>query len=286
MATSRRPNQEDDHEESPSRRCPRKWVPCVLVLVGFHLLAVVAEPLHFFSRSEVQSSPEFAALRRTFAPYVEWLYLDHGYFFFAPNPGPSHLVAAMLVPEAGQTWTSSFGASAGSLPETDTPNRVGISDRHLNPKNQLANGEIAYLFPDRTRQWPRLLYHRYFMLSEFYNNVFAPSELLPDDRQDLEFVARWEQDREFYALLQKSMTNSMAYRLSKPDPTMDRPQGPGVNLVRLERPLPTVEQILKQGLRLNDSRNLEVLPESPRIPSGESVQPQRLKFPSIPSGKP
>lgn len=339
MATSRRPNPDDDHEDSPSRLCPRKWVPCVLVLVGFHLLAVLAEPLHFFSRSEVQSSPEFAVLRRTLAPYVEWLYLDHGYFFFAPNPGPSHLVAASPVPdtasdapqivapqasepshEAGQSRASSFGANVRALPETDTPNRIEISDRAVNPKSQLANGDIVYLFPDRTRQWPRLLYHRYFMLSEFYNNVFAPSELLPDDRQDLEFLERWKQDRQFYAMLQKSMANSIAYRLSKPNLTMDRSQGPSVNLVRLERPLPTVEQILKQGLRLNDSRALEVLPESPRmeseasrsgntirnspngalsdfpnmppennllrVPSGESVQPQRLKLPSIPSGKP
>lgn len=339
MATSRRPNPDDDHEYSPSRLCPRKWVPCVLVLVGFHLLAVLAEPLHFFSRSEVQSSPEFAVLRRTLAPYVEWLYLDHGYFFFAPNPGPSHLVAASPVPdaasdapqivapqasepshEAGQSRASSFGANVRALPETDTPNRIEISDRAVNPKSQLANGDIVYLFPDRTRQWPRLLYHRYFMLSEFYNNVFAPSELLPDDRQDLEFLERWKQDRQFYAMLQKSMANSIAYRLSKPNLTMDRSQSPSVNLVRLERPLPTVEQILKQGLRLNDSRALEVLPESPRmeseasrsgntirnspngalsdfpnmppennllrVPSGESVQPQRLKLPSIPSGKP
>lgn len=300
MAISSRPNQDADHAEGPGRRCPRKIVPVVLVLVGFHLLAVLAEPLHFFSRSEVQTSPEFAALRRTLAPYVEWLYLDHGYFFFAPNPGPSHLVAAKLAANSGTSTTQTGTAEAS--------------------ENELSIGEIAYLFPDRTRQWPRLLYHRYFMLSEFYNNVFAPSELLEEDRQDPEFVARWTRDRQFYSSLQNSIANSISHRLSESNPELGQPQRPSIDLIRLERPLPSVEQILKQGIRLNDSRALEVLPEAPglshqapglsngptmsapasvpsvasgvstenkilRVPSGEAIQPQRLTLPPRPSGK-
>ncbi|MFN9984742.1 MAG: hypothetical protein ACK52S_04230 [Pirellula sp.] len=321
MATSSRPNQDADHGEVPGRRCPRKMVPIVLVLIGFHMLAVLAEPLHFFSRSEVQTSPEFGALRRTLAPYVEWLYLDHGYFFFAPNPGPSHLVAAKLIRTgpipAGPVST---GASVTPSPDSEERNRARNLDRTVASESQFPNGEIDYLFPDRTRQWPRLLYHRYFMLSEFYNNVFAPSELLEEDRQDPVFVARWAQDREFYSALQNSIANSISFRLSRSNPTLGQPQRPSVDLMRLERPLPSVEQILKQGIRLNDSRALEVLPESPgldvqaprpnsatmgmpfgvssatsgvsspnkilRAPSEEAVQPQRLKLPPLPLGKP
>ena len=294
MATSSRPNQDADHAEVPGRHCPKKIVPVVLLLVGFHLLAVLAEPLHFFSRSEVQTSPEFAALRRTLAPYVEWLYLDHGYFFFAPNPGPSHLVAAKLAANPGTSTTQTGTAEAN--------------------ENELSMGEIAYLFPDRTRHWPRLHYHRYFMLSEFYNNVFAPAELLEEDRQDPEFVARWTQDRQFYSSLQNSISNSIAHRLSESNPKLGQPQRPSIDLIRLERPLPSVEQVLKQGIRLNDSRALEVLPEAPglnnsatmsapasipsvtagiatenkilRVPSGEAIRPQRLTLPPRPSGKP
>ena len=353
MATSSRPNQDADHGEVPGRRCPRKMVPIVLVLIGFHMLAVLAEPLHFFSRSEVQTSPEFGALRRTLAPYVEWLYLDHGYFFFAPNPGPSHLVAAKLIsnPATGTspsanltgnltanltgnltgnlstgglgpipTGPVSTGASVTPSPDSEERNRARNLDRTVASESQFPNGEIDYLFPDRTRQWPRLLYHRYFMLSEFYNNVFAPSELLEEDRQDPVFVARWAQDREFYSALQNSIANSISFRLSRSNPTLGQPQRPSVDLMRLERPLPSVEQILKQGIRLNDSRALEVLPESPgldvqaprpnsatmgmpsgvssatsgvsspnkilRAPSEEAVQPQRLKLPPLPLGKP
>ncbi len=34
--------------------------------------------------------------------------------------------------------------------------------------------QIEGSFPDRKAQWPRLLYHRYFMLSEFLNSLSAP----------------------------------------------------------------------------------------------------------------
>ncbi len=35
--------------------------------------------------------------------------------------------------------------------------------------------QIEGSFPDRQVQWPRLLYHRYFMLSEFLNSLSAPA---------------------------------------------------------------------------------------------------------------
>lgn len=68
-----------------------------------------------------------------FRPYLEVLYLNHGYHFFAPEPGPSHLVRYELRFEDGRVEQG--------------------------------------LFPDRHRHRPRLLYHRHFMLSEFLNNL-------------------------------------------------------------------------------------------------------------------
>lgn len=198
----------------------RRWL---LGLVLFHLLAVVAEPLFFYSRSDVQAGPEFLALRRGLGPYVDWMYLDHGYFFFAPNPGPSHL--------------------------------VGIRDRSV-------------VFPDRKEQWPRLLYHRYFMLSEFYNNSFAPTALDPQEMTDRMFVARWEEDRRFYQTLQRSISKSIQSQLGTrgEERREDRIES-WPELVRLERPLPGPQEVLSGAKRLGDSRDLIVLPEGPESPS-------------------
>jgi len=202
----------------------RKWL---LGLALFHLLAVVAEPLFFYSRSDVQAGPEFLALRRGLGPYVDWMYLDHGYFFFAPNPGPSHL--------------------------------VGIRDQSV-------------VFPDRKEQWPRLLYHRYFMLSEFYNNSFAPTALDPQDMTDKLFVARWEEDRRFYQTLQRSIAKSIQSQWNARGDNRENTRGDdGIEtwpeLVRLERPLPGPLEVLSGAKRLGDSRDLIVLPEGPESQS-------------------
>jgi len=209
-----------------TRECKPLYRKFILAAVLLHLLAVLAEPLTFFSRSDFQSGPEFFGLRRTFAPYVEWMYLDHGYFFFAPNPGPNHLVAVQE-----------------KRPEPNTTQRIN-SD--------------AVVFPDRKTHWPRLLYHRYFMLSEFYNNSFAPTELTEQDKADRMFVERWELDRSFYESLQRSISKSHLIRDANESITPDR-----LELLRIERPLPSPEQILGQGGRLGDSRDLIVLPEGP-----------------------
>jgi hypothetical protein len=202
----------------------RKWL---LGLAVLHLLAVVAEPLFFYSRSDVQAGPEFLALRRGLGPYVDWMYLDHGYFFFAPNPGPSHL--------------------------------VGIRDQSV-------------VFPDRKEQWPRLLYHRYFMLSEFYNNSFAPTALDPQDMTDKLFVARWEEDRRFYQTLQRSIAKSIQSQWNAWGDNRENTRGDdGIEtwpeLVRLERPLPGPLEVLSGAKRLGDSRDLIVLPEGPESQS-------------------
>jgi len=202
----------------------RKWL---LGLVLVHCMGVLAEPLFFFSRSDFQAGPEFFGLRRSMAPYVDWMYLDHGYFFFAPNPGPSHLVAIQ-----------------SKVPEP--------------PRASSLRGD-AIVFPNRNEHWPRLLYHRYFMLSEFYNNSFAPTALSQQDKSDRMFVERWESDRRFYEMLQRSISKS-AFVGKR---AMQGADGLGVELLRLERPSPGPEEILKGLRRLGDSRELIVLPEGP-----------------------
>jgi hypothetical protein len=71
-----------------------------------------------------------------FQPYLGALYLDHGYHYFAPEPAESTLLAYVAEREDAT----------------------------------LVRGRI----PDRTTQ-PRLLYHRYFMLTEHMND--APEDV-------------------------------------------------------------------------------------------------------------
>jgi hypothetical protein len=69
---------------------------------------------------------------RFFMPYVGALYLDHGYHFFAPEPAESTLLAYEAEREDGS----------------------------------VVRGRI----PDRSTR-PRLLYHRYFMLTEHMSDA-------------------------------------------------------------------------------------------------------------------
>jgi hypothetical protein len=65
---------------------------------------------------------------RFFRNYLNLLYLNHGYEFFAPDPNGSHLIRYQIRDSGGQ---------------------------------EIATGE----FPDLDNQWPRLLYHRHMMLA-------------------------------------------------------------------------------------------------------------------------
>ena len=64
----------------------------ISVLVTLHVAAVVAPPLAFICRSRGSESPIAGPLARFVQPYCQAMYLDHGYAFFAPDPGPNHLV--------------------------------------------------------------------------------------------------------------------------------------------------------------------------------------------------
>lgn len=108
---------------------PRPWVRrAVSVLVLLHVAAVFVGPWALPPSSRLASS-----VGRTFRPYLDVLALGNGYRFFAPEPGPSHLIRYEITLDDGA----------------------------------VKQGE----FPSRDDQWPRLLYHRYFMLTEFVNTL-------------------------------------------------------------------------------------------------------------------
>lgn len=113
------------------------WSAPVRILVslclGYHVLAMFVSPWAVPPTSELA-----VAVQQTVAHYQTLLYLNHGYRFFAPDPGPASVVEFQI---------------------------------------QRADGsQFAGLFPDRqaiNRDYPRLNYHRWFMWSETLGRMFG-----------------------------------------------------------------------------------------------------------------
>jgi hypothetical protein len=123
---------EDDRSKPLSRRV-RGVVSALLVL---HLVAIASAPLAMEPAS-LPAQKVFAFFR----PYLDAAFLNHGYHFFAPEPGPSHLIRYELT---------------------------------------FADGRVeSAVFPDPAEQKPRLNYHRHFMLSEFANRLAVSDSQQP-----------------------------------------------------------------------------------------------------------
>lgn len=128
-ANSQQPVASSTQLSQPSLRT-RRIVSLVLAL---HLLAIVTAPM-----SMHPAAPLWVSLWQGFRPYLEAMYLNHGYHFFAPDPGPSHLIRYEL---------------------------------------DFADGRSAEgIFPSPREHVPRLLYHRHFMLSEYANRLAVNDE--------------------------------------------------------------------------------------------------------------
>lgn len=121
--------------EQPSALSAR-WKIVISILLGLHLVAVIVAPL------SIEGSPIASRLWWGFRPYLQAAYLNHGYHFFAPQPGPSHLLRY----------------------ELDLPD----------------GSRVTETIPDRDRNRPRLFYHRHFMLTEFLNVLREQTEGVDD----------------------------------------------------------------------------------------------------------
>ena len=115
----------DGDKSKPLSRRVRGVVSVLLVL---HLVAIASAPLAMEPAS-LPAQKVFAVFR----PYLDAAFLNHGYHFFAPEPGPSHLIRYELTFSDGRVESG--------------------------------------VFPDPAEQMPRLNYHRHFMLSEFANRL-------------------------------------------------------------------------------------------------------------------
>jgi hypothetical protein len=162
------------------------------------------------------------------------MYLDHGYFFFAPNPGPTHLVRYKVEFADG---------------------REPIEDE----------------FPNLKAERPRLLYHRHFMMAEALTNMYVPPEPPPEPspppitaavEEKLRFaaekenyrlsVAAWQQRRRQY----ESMFSAFEQHLKKSYGASK------VTLTRWEHRPAAPWEVKDQNKRLNDPGSYRELPET------------------------
>jgi hypothetical protein len=211
------------------------WAKGILsVAIALHLLAVFVAPFQFATRAYGGSSPLADAIQRPLAPYIDAMYLDHGYFFFAPNPGPNHLVDCKL---------------------------------------EFADGRPAEQrrFPNLSTERPRLLYHRYFMLSEALNASFAPPEFAPEpspppltasaqerERYQLDVAShrqaktQWQRRRRQYEAMRASIENHLKHETG----------AQRVTLTRIQHRQPLPDEFALLGRKLTDSESYVKLPET------------------------
>ena len=108
---------------SPSSRTSRVSRTLTHAAIAWHVLAVAVGPSSVPPSSSLERSAWSLA-----GPYLQALFLNHGYHFFAPDPGESTLIEFVATRTDGS--------------------------------------EVAGRLPSLADSWPRLAYHRDFMLTE------------------------------------------------------------------------------------------------------------------------
>jgi hypothetical protein len=190
--------------QSAQRRLATHWRAVISVAILLHLTAIIAAP---WSGPE-PSGPLVASIVRPFGPYLDATYSGHGYRFFCPAPGPSHLIRYTL-----------------KMPDGST-----ISD----------------VFPNLQTEWPRLFYHRHFMLTDKLANLWHPEQ--PDSSAPPEAREEWRRFREAF----EAITRSYALHL------MDSRGATEATLEFVQHNLPS-PQLVVEGKSLSDPASYEVL---------------------------
>ncbi|MFT5300345.1 MAG: hypothetical protein ACI814_001120 [Mariniblastus sp.] len=175
-------------------------------------------------------------LAKAVAPVHQALFLGHGYRFFGPDPGPSHRILFQGTREDGSTFQGHF--------------------------------------PNRDENWPRLMYHRWFMLSETLFNEWA---LMPTKEQFTQVEAEYDRqieilktegkplllqqlenerqlDQQFYADIRERvelLASTVARDL------LEHNDGTSIELFTQERQIPFPAEV-EDGQKLNDIRLLSV----------------------------
>lgn len=141
-----KPRPATPQREGSGRRAGRPALAIRVALTVFiiwHFTGVFLAALCVPTSSELVLN---IAQRRPMQWYLDALYMNQGHSFFAPDVGPGHLIRYQLLDQSGR---------------------------------EIEKGE----FPSRKEHWPRLLYHRYFMLAD-------QSELPFEDKPTRDYWSR------------------------------------------------------------------------------------------------
>ena len=188
------------------------WSPrvrgIVSLLLAFHVAAVFIAPWSMPQPASALSQKGSGAIE----PYLLALSINNVYRFFAPNPGPGHLVHYRLT---------------------------------------LRDGSIKEgRFPDLEEHWPRQLYHRYFMIAETVDIATAgafPPPAPPRENPNFPRMSPAEVERataEFHAAgrrheeVKKNLLQPIAQRL------MREHDANAVELWCLQHEIPSREEFL------------------------------------------
>ncbi len=182
------------------------------VLIIGHLWAVVGRPLEFATQGPFGTSPSVSTLYAPVRGYSQFAYVDHGYAFFAPDPGASHFFQAAV---------------------TDP------------------DGKLTELkFPDLEVHKPRLLYHRHFMLAEFFNDVYhPPGNPPPDIAANSIATADWVRGRKRFS----DVRDSLLHHLREIHPRCE------VAVRRVEHRQPGIPEFFEGQIGTRDQRLMRVL---------------------------
>ena len=136
--------------------------------------------------------------------------------------------------------------------------------------------QVSVTFPDKHKQWPRLLYHRHFMLAEFLHQLHVPpfdAELAGDDER---FAREWQAERGVFELVRDSMSQHTEAKFG----------ATAARIERLEHRLPSDDEVLRQRLPLDSPVLYITLPDAPVL-SQESLPPGPFRFgiPMFPPGQ-
>jgi hypothetical protein len=199
-------------------------------------------------------------MARFVSPVHRALFLGHGYRFFGPDPGPGHLVVYRITDHSGNSMERQF--------------------------------------PERDTIWPRLMYHRWFMLSE---TVFQEHALTPDEASFRDTDTELEQQIQ---ALRFNGRHSLSQRLEQERKTLTRQyqntrkridglvkalaghllkrnDGQQIELFVQERNVPFAIQILT-GDKLADEKFLSPLNKIGEFRRGENGEAVSLEFKPVP----
>jgi hypothetical protein len=196
-----------------SRTLAVHWRVLISIGLAIHLAAIVSAPWSMGGLNPRIPPPAIPGIVvQAAGPYLDATYSGHGYRFFCPEPGPSHLVRYRIEMPDGTTSTGTF--------------------------------------PDLKSEWPRLFYHRHFMLTEKLAGFWNPDELPRDAPPQAR--ANWQSMRKtFEAVAQSYAVHLLASTGAR-----------AITLQLVEHQLPGPDE-LAANISLNDAKLDQVLWTSP-----------------------